>query len=160
YFLATGILSSFLDNAPTYLTFLSSVFGAVISPDVISQVQHLIQTNGADLATVSEPVRQTFMALQKYHASALAKGSVTIDEIEIAYLIGNVTLNNFIVSISVGAVFFGACTYIGNGPNFMVKSIADQQKIHVPTFLGYIIKYTVPYMLPMLAIVWLIFFRK
>ncbi|MGC9035777.1 MAG: sodium:proton antiporter [Verrucomicrobiia bacterium] len=160
YFYATGILSSFLDNAPTYLTFLSSVFGAVISPDVISQVQHLIQTNGADLATVSEPVRQTFMALQKYHASALAKGSVTIDEIEIAYLIGNVTLNNFIVSISVGAVFFGACTYIGNGPNFMVKSIADQQKIHVPTFLGYIIKYTVPYMLPMLAIVWLIFFRK
>lgn len=160
YFWATGALSSFLDNAPTYLTFLSSVFGAVISPDVISQVQHLIQTNGADIASVSEPVRQTFVVLQKYHSSALAKGTVTLDEIEIAYLIGNVTLNNFIVAISIGAVFFGACTYIGNGPNFMVKSIADQQKIHVPTFLGYIIKYTVPYMLPMLAVIWLIFFRK
>jgi len=160
YFWATGSLSSFLDNAPTYLTFLSSVFGAVISPDVIKQVEHLIQTNGADLSTMAEPVRQTFLALQKYHASAIANGTVTVDEIEIAYLIGNVSLNSFIVAISIGAVFFGACTYIGNGPNFMVKAIADQQKIHVPTFLGYIFKYTLPYMLPTLAIVWLIFFRK
>jgi Na+/H+ antiporter NhaD/arsenite permease-like protein len=56
-------------------------------------------------------------------------------------------------------VFFGACTYIGNGPNFMVKSIADQQKIHTPSFLGYVFRFTLPFMLPMLFIVWLIFFR-
>jgi len=160
YFWTTGALSGFLDNAPTYLTFLSSVFGSVINPDVINQVQHLIQTNGADIASVSEPVRQTFLALQKYHASLLASGSVSVDEIEIAYLIGNEGLNNFIVAISVGAVFFGASTYIGNGPNFMVKSIADQQKINVPTFLGYIIKYTLPFLLPTFVIVWLLFFRK
>lgn len=160
YFWTTGALSSFLDNAPTYLTFLSSVFGSVINPDVINQVQHLIQTNGTDISSVAEPVRQTFLALQKYHASLLASGSVSVDEIEIAYLIGNAELNSFIVAISVGAVFFGACTYIGNGPNFMVKSIADQQKINVPTFLGYIMKYTLPFLLPIFVIVWLIFFRK
>jgi hypothetical protein len=138
--------------------FLISLFDSIFK--IINQVQHLIQTNGADISSVAEPVRQTFLALQKYHASHLVNGAVTIDEIEIAYLIGNVELNNFIVAISVGAVFFGACTYIGNGPNFMVKSIADQQKINVPTFLGYIIKYTVPFLLPMFAIIWLIFFRK
>ncbi len=65
-----------------------------------------------------------------------------------------------VVAISVGAVFFGACTYIGNGPNFMVKSIAEQQKVHTPTFLGYVFKFTLPYMLPMLAVVWWLFFRK
>jgi Na+/H+ antiporter NhaD/arsenite permease-like protein len=57
------------------------------------------------------------------------------------------------------AVFFGANTYIGNGPNFMVKAIADHQKIHTPTFLGYIVKFTLPFMLPMLVAVWLLFFR-
>jgi Na+/H+ antiporter NhaD/arsenite permease-like protein len=65
-----------------------------------------------------------------------------------------------ILAISVGAVFFGAATYIGNGPNFMVKAIADHKKIHTPTFLGYIFKYTLPFLLPMLAAVWLLFFRK
>jgi len=64
-----------------------------------------------------------------------------------------------LVAISVGAVFFGANTYIGNGPNFMVKAIADHQKIKTPTFIGYVVKYTLPCMVPMLLIVWLIFFR-
>jgi Na+/H+ antiporter NhaD/arsenite permease-like protein len=63
------------------------------------------------------------------------------------------------MAISVGAVFFGANTYIGNGPNFMVKSIADQQKVNTPTFLGYVFKYTLPFMVPMLLMVWLLFFR-
>ena len=61
---------------------------------------------------------------------------MTVSEIETAYLLGNAGLNQFIVAISVGSVFFGANTYIGNGPNFMVKAIADQQKAHTPTFLG------------------------
>ena len=76
-----------------------------------------------------------------------------------AYLLGNAKLNAYIVAISVASVFFGANTYIGNGPNFMVKSIAHHQKVHTPTFLGYIWKYTLPVMLPMLLLVWLLFFR-
>ena len=64
-----------------------------------------------------------------------------------------------LVALSVAAVFFGANTYIGNGPNFMVKSIAEQQKIHTPSFFAYIFKFTLPFMLPMLIVLWLIFFR-
>ena len=93
FFLSSGLLSSALDNAPTYLSFLSVLMGATHDSDI----HHLIATNGISL-----------------------------------------------VAISIRAVFFGACTYIGNGPNFMVKSIADQQKIHTPTFLGYIFKFTLP----------------
>ena len=63
-------------------------------------------------------------------------------------------------AVSVGAVFFGANTYIGNGPNFMVKAIADQQKVHAPTFLGFVFKYTLCWMVPMLLLVWWIFFRE
>ncbi len=62
-------------------------------------------------------------------------------------------------AISIGSVFFGANTYIGNGPNFMVKAIADQQKAHTPTFVGYVVRFTVPYMLPVLLVVWGLFFR-
>ena len=115
YYWGTGILSSALDNAPTYLAFLTAAFGTLV-PD---------QT--------ADPM---------------------------AFLLGNADLNEYIVAISVGAVFFGANTYIGNGPNFMVKAIADQQQVKTPTFLGFVFKYTLPYMLPMLILVWLIFFRK
>ena len=61
-------------------------------------------------------------------------------------------------AVSIGSVFFGANTYLGNGPNFMVKAIADQQKAHMPTFLGYVFRVTIPFMLPMLLIVWWLFF--
>jgi Na+/H+ antiporter NhaD/arsenite permease-like protein len=64
-----------------------------------------------------------------------------------------------LVAISVSAVFFGAATYIGNGPNFMVKAIADHEKIRTPTFPGFILKFTLPFLLPVLATIWLIFFR-
>jgi Na+/H+ antiporter NhaD/arsenite permease-like protein len=64
-----------------------------------------------------------------------------------------------LLAISVGAVFFGAATYIGNGPNFMVKAVADQQKIRMPTFPGFVLKFTLPFLLPMLLAIWLIFFR-
>ena len=64
-----------------------------------------------------------------------------------------------LLAISVGAVFFGAATYIGNGPNFMVKAVADQQKIRTPTFPGFVLKFTLPFLLPMLLAIWLIFFR-
>ena len=64
-----------------------------------------------------------------------------------------------ILAISLGAVFFGGATYIGNGPNFMIKSVADHQGVRTPTFLGFVSRYTVPFLLPVLIAVWLLFFR-
>jgi Na+/H+ antiporter NhaD/arsenite permease-like protein len=106
------VSSSVLDNAPTYLAFLTAATGAL--------------TENNDLQSLIREPR----------------------------------LNSYLVAISIGAVFFGAGTYIGNGPNFMVKAIADQQKVHTPTFLGYVFKYALPYMLPTLIVIWLVFFRK
>jgi Na+/H+ antiporter NhaD/arsenite permease-like protein len=60
-------------------------------------------------------------------------------------------------AISLGAVFFGAMTYIGNGPNFMVKAIAEQEGIKMPSFFGYILKFTLVVLLPVYIIVQLIF---
>jgi Na+/H+ antiporter NhaD/arsenite permease-like protein len=65
-----------------------------------------------------------------------------------------------VAAISMGAVFFGAATYIGNGPNFMVKSIADQEKIPTPSFLAFAFTYSLPILAPVLVLVWLLFFRK
>jgi Na+/H+ antiporter NhaD/arsenite permease-like protein len=76
---------------------------------------------------------------------------------DITELLGQNSLH--ILAISVGAVFFGAATYIGNGPNFMVKAIADQQNISTPSFFGFIFKFTLPFLLPVLLAVWLLFFH-
>ncbi len=111
FFWNTGILSSFLDNAPTYLSFFNVAVGSM--PDSTMPVHVLL--NSPDFA-------------------------------------------HHIVAISVGAVFFGANTYIGNGPNFMVKSIADHYHIHTPSFIRYITHYSIPFMIPMLIVVWLLFF--
>jgi Na+/H+ antiporter NhaD/arsenite permease-like protein len=164
FYWGSGSLSSVLDNAPTYLSFLSASFGTFVDQDVIQQVQHLVQTGGTDIATFvtgnhAEAVKNTFEALQHYHGDHVLSRNVTTEEIEVCFLLGNATYNKYILAISVGAVFFGAMTYIGNGPNFMVKSIAAHQKVHSPTFIEYIYKYSLPYMLPMLVVVWLIFFR-
>jgi Na+/H+ antiporter NhaD/arsenite permease-like protein len=58
-----------------------------------------------------------------------------------------------------GAVFFGAMTYIGNGPNFMVKSVAVQFGAKTPGFFGYIVRYAIPILLPVLALVGWLFLR-
>jgi Na+/H+ antiporter NhaD/arsenite permease-like protein len=63
-----------------------------------------------------------------------------------------------LIAISVAAVFFGAFTYIGNAPNFMVKSIAEQVGVQMPSFVGYIIRYAIPILLPVLFLTWLVFF--
>jgi len=63
----------------------------------------------------------------------------------------------FLKAISMGAVFFGSLTYIGNGPNFMVKSIAEQDGIEMPSFFGYMIKFSLIVCLPIYVIVQLIF---
>ena len=63
-------------------------------------------------------------------------------------------------AIAMGAVFFGAMTYIGNGPNFMVKAIAEQEGVKMPSFLGYIIKFSLKILLPIYIITQIIFLHK
>jgi Na+/H+ antiporter NhaD/arsenite permease-like protein len=62
-----------------------------------------------------------------------------------------------VVAVSLGAVFFGAMTYIGNGPNFMVKAIADGAGVKTPSFFGYILRFSLPILLPILLLAGLIF---
>ena len=63
-------------------------------------------------------------------------------------------------AVSLGAVFFGAMTYIGNGPNFMVKAIAEHAKVRTPSFLGYVVRYALPILLPFLALIGILFFSR
>lgn len=160
FYWATGSLSAFLDNAPTYLNFLSASIGLFVNQEIVTQVQHLVQTHGSDLSLVAgnhaEEVRATFTTLQKYHFDLVASGNVAADQIAVAYLIGN--HNEYLQAISISAVFFGAVTYIGNGPNFMVKSIAEQSGVVCPSFFGYMWSYSLPVLLPVFAVIWLLFF--
>jgi Na+/H+ antiporter NhaD/arsenite permease-like protein len=64
-----------------------------------------------------------------------------------------------LAALSLGTVFFGAVTYVGNGPNLMIKALAERQGSPVPTFPGYFLKWAVPILLPLLLIVWMIFVR-
>jgi Na+/H+ antiporter NhaD/arsenite permease-like protein len=111
YYWLTGILSAFLDNAPTYLTFLTASMG--------------------------------------FHG-------LDINNLEHVHLFIN-SKSAYVVAISISAVFFGALTYIGNGPNFMVKSIADSQKIKTSSFFGYFLKYSIPILVPIYALIWWLF---
>ena len=119
YFWATGGLSSFLDNAPTYLTFFNTALGSLGQSE--SAVPGL-------LGYLGEGAR---------------------DETFIAYL----------TAISAGAVFMGANSYIGNAPNFMIKSIAEEAGVPMPSFFGYILRYAIPFLIPVFILVSLIFFR-
>lgn len=110
FYYLTGILSSFLDNAPTYLAFLSVELGL----------------KGGSLENHTDVLR-------------IATHDPT-----------------HLIAISIGAVFFGAMTYIGNGPNFMVRSVAVQFDAQPPSFFGYILRYALPILLPVLVLVgWL-----
>ena len=113
FYYLTGILSAFLDNAPTYLAFLSVELGM----------------KGGTLGNPQDVLR---IATHDPH---------------------------HLIAISVGAVFFGAMTYIGNGPNFMVKSIVEQFGARPPGFFGYILYYALPILLPVLALVGWLFLR-
>jgi Na+/H+ antiporter NhaD/arsenite permease-like protein len=64
----------------------------------------------------------------------------------------------YLKAISAGAVFFGACSYIGNAPNFMVRSISEEAGTPMPSFFGYIIKYSLVFLIPTFVIVTLVFF--
>ncbi|HKV11883.1 MAG TPA: sodium:proton antiporter, partial [Thermoanaerobaculia bacterium] len=111
FFWATGMLSSFLDNAPTYLTFLSTALGRLF-PGV--------------------PEREAILGLIAGHEA-------------------------YLKAISTGAVFMGANTYIGNAPNFMVKSIAEESGVEMPSFFGYML-YSGAVLIPVFLLVTRIFF--
>ncbi len=115
FFWVTGGLSSFLDNAPTYLSVSSLAMG----------LRHLPGEGPAPLAALaSDPAGAAILR-----------------------------------AISVGAVFMGANTYIGNGPNFMVKSICDRQGVKTPSFFGYML-WSIAILIPLFLAVTLIFFRS
>ncbi len=111
YFWITGALSSFLDNAPTYLTFFSTALGQFY-PGV-----------------AEGPAVAQFLVEQPL----------------------------YLLAISAGSVFFGAVTYIGNAPNFMVRSIAEESGVKMPSFFGYMV-YSVCILLPLFGIVTWLFF--
>ena len=163
FYFGSGALSSVLDNAPTYLSFLSVIQGLHADPEIARQVQALIQSGGVDLASIAgnhaEQVKASYQFLQTYSPGAVAGKSVSPEQVGMAILLANTKVNSLIVAISAGSVFFGANTYIGNGPNFMVKAIADHAKVRTPGFVAYIWKFTLPVMVPTLVLVWFIFFR-
>jgi Na+/H+ antiporter NhaD/arsenite permease-like protein len=76
-----------------------------------------------------------------------------------ALLVGDREASMCLLAISLGAVFFGAMTYIGNGPNLMIKAIADEQGAPSPGFGGFVGRFSVPYLLPVLVVVWVLFLR-
>ncbi|MBI5475937.1 MAG: sodium:proton antiporter [Ignavibacteriales bacterium] len=160
FYWGTGILSSVLDNAPTYLNYLSAAIGLFVDQNIVAQVQHLISTRGVDLNTITglhaEEIKNTFTVLMKYHSDLVAAGNVPLSDIQVSYLIGNHAI--YLKAISIAAVFFGAVTYIGNGPNFMVKSIAEQAGAKCPSFAGYFFRYSLLILLPVFILVWLLFF--
>jgi Na+/H+ antiporter NhaD/arsenite permease-like protein len=160
FYWATGFLSAALDNAPTYLNFLSAAIGLHVKPELVAQVQHFVQTQGADLtALIGEygaEIKSTLTTLTRYHHDLVVSGNVPVSDIQVSYLIGN--HNIYIQAISIAAVFFGAMTYIGNGPNFMVKSIAEQSGIECPSFFGYVVKYSLPVLLPTFIVIWWLYF--
>lgn len=82
----------------------------------------------------------------------LAKGMHSVSDVMVAGV-----PEVLLTAISLGAVFFGAMTYIGNGPNFMVKAIAEENKIPMPSFFGYIIRFSLIVLLPLYIVTQLIF---
>ncbi len=64
----------------------------------------------------------------------------------------------YLQAISVAAVFFGAMTYIGNAPNFMVKAIAESNNVDAPSFAGFLFKYAIPILIPVYFVVWMVFY--
>jgi Na+/H+ antiporter NhaD/arsenite permease-like protein len=161
FYWGTGALSSFLDNAPTYLNFLSAAIGLGISDSLVTQVQQYVQSSGVGVVQIAAQqggdLGGVLGALLRYHYDAVASGTVSGEMVQMSHMLANRSL--YLEAISLGAVFFGACTYIGNGPNFMVKSIAEQSGVKCPSFFGYVFRYTIPFLIPTFLIIWYFFFR-
>jgi Na+/H+ antiporter NhaD/arsenite permease-like protein len=137
FYWCSGLLSTVLDNAPTYLNFLSAAFGLHgLSIDNPVHMQ-------AMLGTLPATELPRLHLLQASHIQPLAAQSW-----------------KYIQAVSVAAVVFGAGTYIGNGPNFMVKSIAEHSHVRVPRFMEYVVYYSLPILGPLFILIWLLFFFK
>jgi Na+/H+ antiporter NhaD/arsenite permease-like protein len=135
FYWCSGILSTVLDNAPTYLNFLSAAFGLHgLSPDNPIHMQ-------AMLGSLPPAEISKLHLLQAAHLQPVTAQSW-----------------KFIQAISVGSVLFGAGTYIGNGPNFMVKSIAEHNHVKVPHFMAYVVYYSLPVLAPLFIVIRLLFF--
>jgi Na+/H+ antiporter NhaD/arsenite permease-like protein len=135
YFWGSGLLSSVLDNAPTYLNFLTAAFG--LHGANVDNIQHMNMMLGLTTpAAIGLP--------NPLHPGVMEITTQTW---------------RYVQAISLGSVFFGAFTYIGNVPNFIVKSIAEQSGIQCPSFIGYILKYSLPILIPIFVCIWYIFFR-
>jgi len=93
-----------------------------------------------------------------FFSSALGSLYQGIPEVQAVHLLMTGENANYLKAISAGAVFFGAVTYIGNAPNFMVRSIAEEHGVNMPGFLAYIIKYSLIYLIPTMIIITLIFY--
>lgn len=161
FYWTSGALSSVLDNTPTYLNFLSAAIGVFVNHGIVQNIFNFIQSQGTSVPLTSfshsPDAQNTLGALMNYHGNVMASGKITSDQIATVYLLSN---NRIIIqAISVGAVFFGAMTYIGNGPNFMVKSIAEQAGVRCPSFISYVVRYSVPVLLPLFVMIWFLFFR-
>ncbi len=156
FYWGTGLLSGILDNAPTYLCFLNAATGIFAQQEIVAAVRDILAGGGGAAGPYADTIRIISEQMQGLSAEP------TIQDIKSAVkppmILDNGTFNGYVVAISVSAVFFGAATYIGNGPNFMVKNIAEQQKLHVPSFLEYVFRYSVPYLLPVVVVLWLAFF--
>lgn len=162
FYWSCGLTSAVLDNAPTYLSFLSAQFGLFVTPKIVEGVRHLaaggaFALSGPDASHAAEILR-TWRGIQVWHPEALSRGEVPLGIIQVCHLLKNHP--TYVAEISIAAVFFGASTYIGNGPNFMVRSIAQQWGVRMPGFLGYIFRFSLPFLLPLFLAVWWIFFRS
>ncbi|MBI1370429.1 MAG: hypothetical protein GC162_17475 [Planctomycetes bacterium] len=183
YYFVTGSLSAVLDNAPTYLVFLETKRGNIdkhyeaelgavrfvaekrgkgetASDEEIETAlkAHPAEPEAGDIKDSVAEVRAAVEYLEKFHPDELKRGQISDDEINLAFLIGHPIMGLYIVAISVGAVFFGSLTYIGNGPNFMVKSIAESSGVAMPSFFGYILRFSLTVALPIYIIVAVVFF--
>ncbi|MBI3884445.1 MAG: sodium:proton antiporter [Opitutae bacterium] len=124
-------------------------------------VQYYFATGGLSAVLDNAPTYVNFLKLAEVTfveetPAEAGEGGAAYDRRAVRQLLE--TAPSFVVAISLGAVFFGAMTYIGNGPNFMVKSIAESAGVKVPSFFGYLFKYAMVILLPVLLVVaWLFF---
>jgi len=151
FFWAAGGLSSFLDNAPTYLTFSSAASGL---HDGFAAAGAAVQGCAATGVTHTDANNLSLLLASTGNLAPLCDGAGHVVRPAAQIAPGEL----FLKAISCGAVFMGANTYIGNGPNFMVKTIAEQQGVKMPSFFGYMV-YSIGILIPTFIVLTLIFFR-
>ena len=159
YYWASGILSSVLDNAPTYLNFFNASLGAFIPEGSVDALRHALSliASGAQHGPVPDDIAAAVRTVSWYVPATTAAQALPDERLSVFYLLA--THPVIVQAISIGSVFFGASTYIGNGPNLMVKGISEHIGVKCPSFGAYVLRFTLPVLLPVFLLVWLVFFR-